>query len=78
MNLIRLIVIGLIIYLLIRAFKRWQANKVSMQNQDKDPEKLQQDMVACKLCDLHVPEDEALKKNGQYYCCQEHLDQDKD
>lgn len=71
MNLIRIIVIGLIIYLLIRIFKRWSANKTShVAKKQSEHDK----MVRCDICQLHVPENEALKKNGKFYCSQEHLE----
>lgn len=68
---IRLIVIALIIYLSLKIFKRWAANKKN-QTQQKTLEK---DMVRCEICQLHVPENEALQQNGKYYCSQKHLNQ---
>ncbi len=70
MNLIRLIVIGLIIYLLARIIKGWAANK----NANKNAKTQETKMVRCNVCQLHIPEDEALQKNGLFYCSQEHLD----
>lgn len=71
MNLIRLLVIGLIIYLLLQIFKRWSANKNSKVSK-KHVEQSQ--MVCCDICQLHVPENEALQKNGKFYCSQDHYD----
>ena len=69
MGLIRIIVIGLIIYLLFHIIKRWMANKNSA------PSKLEEkQMVQCKVCQLHIPEEEALQKDGQFFCSQEHLE----
>ena len=31
-----------------------------------------QKMVACVVCDTHVPESEAIIKNGKKYCSKEH------
>lgn len=70
MNLIRLIVIGLIIYLLARIIKGWAANK----NANKKKRSQETKMVRCDVCQLHIPEDEALQKNGHFYCSQQHLD----
>ncbi len=70
MNLIRLLVIGLIIYLVLRIFKRWAANK----NQKKQTKVEHIKMVRCKVCQLHLPENDALQKNGDFYCSQEHLE----
>lgn len=72
MNLIRIAVIALIIYLLLQIFKRFLANKKA-----KTPtEEKEQVMVACKICKLHIPENEALQRDGQFYCSKEHLNKD--
>ena len=70
MNLIRLIVIALIIYLILRIVKNWSANKKA-KTSTLDETK----MVRCKVCKLHIPENEALQKAGEYYCSQEHLEE---
>lgn len=33
-------------------------------------------MVRCAQCGLHIPQGEALLKDGKFYCCAEHRDQD--
>lgn len=68
---IRLIVIALIIYLSLKIFQRWANNKKSQTKQQV----LEKDMVRCEVCQLHVPENEALQHDGKYYCSQKHLDQ---
>ena len=73
MNLIRLIVIALIIYLVFQIFKRWAANKSSTTPTPKETK-----MVRCKICQLHIPENEALQRNGEFYCSQEHLEEKQD
>ncbi len=70
MNLIRLIVIALIIYLLIQIVKRWLANKNAQASSQQDKLK---NMVRCKVCQLHIPEAEALQRDGDFFCSQEHL-----
>ncbi len=75
MNLIRLIVIALIIYLLVQIIKRWAANKnAASLKQQLD----QQNMVKCESCQVHIPENEALQKDGKFYCSQAHLDSKQD
>ena len=71
MNLIRLIVIALIIYLVFHMFKRWAQNKNSASPEKQ--EKLK-NMVQCEVCQLHIPENEALQRDGHYFCSQAHLD----
>jgi len=39
-------------------------NKVSSDSGQK--------MVACAVCDTHIPESEAIIKNGKTYCSKEH------
>lgn len=75
MSLIRLIVITLIIYLVIQIFKRWSANKKSQTSMQQAKS---QKMVQCEVCQLHIPENEALEKDGQFYCSQKHLDSNND
>ena len=70
MNLIRLIVSALIIYLLLRIVKNWNANKKSTTSTPGETK-----MVRCKVCQLHIPENEALQNAGDYYCSQEHLEE---
>jgi uncharacterized protein len=31
-------------------------------------------MVRCAHCGLHIPQEEALTRGEQYYCCEEHRD----
>ena len=31
-----------------------------------------QKMVACEVCETHIPESEAIIKNGKIYCSKEH------
>ena len=75
MSLIRLIVIALIIYLVIQIFKRWAANKNSQLSTHQEKTKK---MVQCEICQLHIPENEALQRDGRFFCSQEHLDAKKD
>lgn len=71
MSLIRLIVVVLIIYLVFQMIKRWAANKNIHSSQQHDKQK---QMVRCEVCRLHVPENEALQREGKFYCSQNHYD----
>lgn len=75
MSLIRLLVIALIIYLLIQIFKRWAANKKSSPSEQLEEHTK---MVQCKTCQLHLPEGEALQRDGEFYCSQQHLNGKQD
>ena len=73
MNLIRLLVIALIVYLVIQIFKRWAANK-NLQANARQKIQDEQKMVQCEVCQLHIPENEALQRDGKFFCSQEHLE----
>lgn len=71
---VRILVIALIIYLLLRIFKGWAANNKSTAQSHSEGEK----MVRCEVCQLHIPESEAIQDNGKYYCCREHYNKRED
>ncbi len=71
MNLIRLIVIGLIIWLLYRMFLRVLQKPASRQ---QPPKSIARDMVKCAHCGIHIPVDEALCRDEVCYCSAEHRD----
>jgi uncharacterized protein len=31
-------------------------------------------MVSCMNCGLHLPRNNAIERDGRYYCCREHAD----
>ncbi|MDI1363048.1 PP0621 family protein [Methylotenera sp.] len=73
----RLIFLGVIIYLLIVAFKR---SKVGTKNDDKNVKKDAtakeqeiENMVQCASCAVHLPRSEAFLVNGDFYCSKAHL-----
>lgn len=62
------VVIGLVI--LWRRFKAWQINSQQRQPTPTSPPM----MVRCAQCQLHLPRDQALQVNDQWYCCDAHRD----
>jgi len=70
MNLVRLIIIALAIWI---AFRIWQNYRTTTKKRPPKPKAIP-DMVACTICKMHVPENEALHKDGKFYCSQQHLD----
>lgn len=71
MGLIRLIILGIVIYLAWQLIKRWQ-NRPSNQVDDDRPRRLDGNMVRCDHCGLFVPRDEAIESNGRHYCSEAH------
>jgi uncharacterized protein len=72
MNFIRLIIIALVVWLLLKLGKRLFFGR-SLPEQ-KSPEKIAS-MVKCAYCGLHVPEGEAIKGSSGYYCSEAHKEQ---
>ncbi len=73
----RLIFLGLIIYLLLAAFKR---SNNGIKNDDRNikkdaPVKEQEieSMVQCASCAVHLPRSEAFLVNGDFYCSKAHI-----
>lgn len=66
--LIKLILVILLGWIGFTLFKKLinptESNKVSSDSGQK--------MVACAVCDTHIPESEAMIKNGKIYCSKEH------
>ena len=64
-KLILVMLLGWIGFTLVNKFiNPTKSNKVSSDSGQK--------MVACTVCDTHIPESEAIIKNGKTYCSKEH------
>ncbi len=64
-RLLLLIAIVVVIYLLIRAYRK-----------DKPPKdkKIAEDMVCCAHCGVHLPKGESIEAGGHFFCGTEHRD----
>jgi len=71
MNLIRLLVIVAIIWLAYRIYQNWLASKAVMKEQHAKQSEIK-NTVQCSTCGVHLPEQDALKQNSQFYCCEAH------
>lgn len=78
MNPVRLIVIGLVIWLAILLFRRvMRALPTPSERKEKTAPtdkggKDYQRMVRCHYCELHIPKASALARDDRYYCSEEH------
>jgi len=70
MNLIRLLILGLIVWLLYRMVQRL-LNKPRPVQQGRR-KAVSTDMVRCAHCGIHIPENEALVRDGRHYCSEAH------
>ena len=73
MNLIRLIAIAVIFWLLYRLILTLLSKAKRPTTQQEQPSS-DDTMVRCEQCGLHIPEREAIMKDGKTYCCEEHRD----
>lgn len=74
MNLVRLFVIGVLIWIAYHFLKGLLANPPSARGGSTSAGKQIGTMVRCEYCGLHVPESEAINAAGHRYCSAEHRD----
>ena len=75
MNLVRLVLIAVVVWLAIYALRRI----VNYLTPPKTPSTgATKNMVRCAQCGLHLPESEALTYQEKHFCCQEHRRQYSD
>lgn len=75
MGLIRLLLIGILLWVIYRLVKRFvtSAKMPQKRTQQDQPAAM---MVRCRSCGLHIPKHEAIERNGNNYCCIEHSKSD--
>lgn len=72
MNLLRLLLVALAVWIVIILLR----NRRHQAAMKKPPDKQKIDnIVPCASCGMHIPESQALQKDGKYYCSAEHRDQ---
>ena len=69
MTLIRILLIALVVWLLLRMLKNWANQQVAPKKAKPQIETV----VRCQHCGLHIPKQEAIQSDNKYYCSQEHL-----
>jgi uncharacterized protein len=71
---LRIVLIALAIYCVIRILQRYQAS-FKKTNQEKS-QQATLDMVQCKHCGVHLPLSESYLIGGNYFCSMQHAEQD--
>ena len=66
---IKLILVLLLGWIGFGLLKRFKQNNPSVSKSVKG-----QKMIACDVCDTHVPESDVIVKNGKNYCSKEHAE----
>ncbi len=70
----RMLLIFIALAIIVAVVKRlWlQPRKDTQQRR-----RLSGQMVQCKQCGMYIPEQEALRREDQWYCSQQHLEADR-
>jgi len=68
MNLLRLIILVLVIWIVVAWIKRYMKRTAG----PRTPRRIG-NIVRCESCGLHVPEAEALRRADKFYCSVQHL-----
>ena len=66
---IKLILVLLLVWIGFSLMKRFKLNNPSSSKNRQG-----QKMIACVVCDTHVPESDIIVKNGKNYCSKEHVE----
>lgn len=73
-GLVRVILLALLIWLIIRLYQRFKTlSQQRRANEAKQPRRPIENMVRCEQCGTHIPEKEAIEQDGHYYCSRAHL-----
>ena len=70
--LLLIIIVGFI-WVLVRRYKNKKSAGENIQSKSSDISNTKK----CKVCGIHVPEQEAIKFDGNYYCSKAHLNEDE-
>jgi uncharacterized protein len=73
-GLIKLLVFIAVVFAALTLWRRLQRNRGSRRSTGSMT--TPKPMVRCSQCQVHLPEDLALRDNQRWYCCAEHRDAD--
>ncbi len=68
MGLFRVVLLGVIVWLVISMMKRYKANNEAVRKRVSTQEKV----LKCSTCGVYVPENEAIRVGEKTYCSTEH------
>lgn len=70
MGLIRLIILGLVVWMFLRLIRKFQAGQAEKEKSRKVID--QENMVLCQYCSVHVPEHSAIQHEQMWFCSEGH------
>jgi len=65
---LKLLLLVLAVWLVVSILKRYP-----QQHHASPPTEKTGDMVQCTICEVHLPESEAISAQGRHYCCEAHF-----
>lgn len=68
---IKILLLAIGVWLVFALLKKYR-NSVDRDEQDAPSPPLQEDMVRCGQCGVHLPKSEAILSRGEFFCCDEH------
>lgn len=71
----KILLLAIAIWLLISVLKRYRQNIESSTKSSESSEAIQEDMVQCAYCGVHLPKSDSLFVNNHYYCNKAHSQQ---
>ena len=71
----KILLLAIAIWLLISVLKRYRHNIEDSTKSAENPEAIQEDMVQCAHCGVHLPKSDSLFVNNHYYCSKAHSQQ---
>lgn len=70
---IRLIIFAIVFYVGLKLYGMYRERRLSHEQSTLERHEGGQ-MVRCRWCNVHVPENEALRDDGEWFCCSAHRD----
>lgn len=70
---IRLIIFGVLLFAGLKLYRMYREWALERQQSEGDRREGGH-MVRCVYCQVHLPEDDALRERGDWFCCPAHRD----
>ena len=70
---VKILLLAVMVWLLFQIIKRYSRSLQSRNDAKKRAEEAV--MVQCRHCGLHVPKEDSVTAQGQYFCSEKHREQ---
>ncbi|MGQ7249682.1 PP0621 family protein [Halomonas sp. V046] len=71
---IRLIIFAVVFFAGLKIYRIYREWKLEQQGDDNGTQHEGGKMVRCTWCKVHVPEQDALRERGEWFCSSDHRD----